>query len=399
MRLVRLLAIPVAIAVGLVGGGILGFAAQGQPLDLSTPPSAVPAPLPPARPVPLDTLLAWTPGGLPSGLGRAVSNLDGVRHAVTVSSDEVWLTGSWSARGAPVDRPPAGLAIPLEVAAADLRAYAPFMTPADRAALPALEKGQAVLGSSSARLRGLGPGATLGFGSVRLRVAAVLPDAEIGANEVFVSKATAGLLGVDSERYLLIDPRPDAFRARLGSAIRALLPPGKLLQIRGPGETPYFRQGDAVLPQIRVKEFFGEFAARPVAGGYLQMDPVWEKRHIVTETMPILGPVRCNRALMPQLRGALNDLVAQGLTSLIDPSEFAGCYSPRFINRNPRSTISHHAWGAALDVNARSNPFGRSPHQDPRLVTVFQRWGFTWGGGWVLPDAMHFEFIRFPSAP
>lgn len=397
MRVVKVLVTLVALTAGLLGGGALGFMAQGQPLDLVSPASPAQPPPAPARPASLGTLLAWTPGGLPAGLARSVSALDGVRHVVSVSSDEVWLTGSWSASGAPVDRPPAGLAIPLEMAAADLGAYAPFMTPADRTILPALERGEAVLGASSARLRGLGPGATLGFGSVRLRVAGILPDAEVGANEVFVSAATGRRLGVDRERYLLIDPKSGTARTRLSSAIRALLPPGKLMQIRGPGETPYFRQGDAVLPQVRIKEFFGEFAARPIAGGYLRMDPAWEARHIVTEVLPIIGPVRCNRALMPQLRAALDEVVADGLTSLIDPSEFAGCYSARFVNRDPRASISHHAWGAALDVNARSNPFGQTPHQDPRLVAAFQRWGFTWGGGWILPDAMHFEFLRFPS--
>jgi hypothetical protein len=29
------------------------------------------------------------------------------------------------------------------------------------------------------------------------------------------------------------------------------------------------------------------------------------------------------------------------------------------------------------------------------VVTVFERWGFTWGGTWVVPDGMHFEFLRF----
>jgi D-alanyl-D-alanine carboxypeptidase len=29
---------------------------------------------------------------------------------------------------------------------------------------------------------------------------------------------------------------------------------------------------------------------------------------------------------------------------------------------------------------------------------VFERWGFTWGGRWLVPDGMHFEFLRFPQA-
>jgi hypothetical protein len=32
-----------------------------------------------------------------------------------------------------------------------------------------------------------------------------------------------------------------------------------------------------------------------------------------------------------------------------------------------------------------------------RLVSIFQRWGFAWGGAWLVPDGTHFEFLRFSS--
>ena len=34
----------------------------------------------------------------------------------------------------------------------------------------------------------------------------------------------------------------------------------------------------------------------------------------------------------------------------------------------------------------------------PRLVSAFERWGFTWGGRWLVPDGMHFEIIRHVTA-
>jgi hypothetical protein len=394
----RALVVPVALAVGLAGGGAIGFLAQGRPPPIALPsPGPAPEELPEVAPVEPDTLLAWTPGGLPSGLGAAVRGLPGVKHAVTVTSGTAWLTSSATATGSTVDAPPSGLAIPLEVAAADLRDYRPFLSPADRVLLPSLARGEAVLGETSAGLRQAGPGSSFVFGTRTVDVAGVVPDAAIGAHEMFVSRMTARTLGVTRERYLLIDPAPGVSRRELTTGIRGLLPPGALLRVRGPGETPFFRHGDAVLAPVRIKEVFGEFAAAPLPGGYLRLDPAWVAENIRVATVPILGRVQCNRALIPQLRGALGDLEAEGLGHLLDPGDYGGCYSPRFLNRIPAAGISHHTWGLAVDVNVSTNQFGRVPHQDLRVVAAFERWGFTWGGHWLLPDGMHFEFVRFAS--
>ena len=66
--------------------------------------------------------------------------------------------------------------------------------------------------------------------------------------------------------------------ASLRRLLRPLLPNdlgvfGRV-QVRAPGETPYFRAGDAVLPPVLLKALFGEFAARHVKGqpGSLEVD-------------------------------------------------------------------------------------------------------------------------------
>ena len=59
--------------------------------------------------------------------------------------------------------------------------------------------------------------------------------------------------------------------------------------------------------------------------------------------------------------------------------------------------ISMHAFGIAVDINAGSNPYGATPRQDPRLVSIMETWGFAWGGNWSVPDGMHFEFSEFPE--
>ncbi|MFN2590276.1 MAG: M15 family metallopeptidase [Actinomycetota bacterium] len=392
----RFLATATAAVVGLIAGGAVGLAGRDRSTAAILDPGSA-APLPAVRAVSPDTLLAWIPGGLPGGFTRRVGRVDGVADVTSVTSGVAWMTASYSAAGDPVDRPSKGLAIPLEVAGIDPDDYGPFVPPSERAALAAIAQGEGALGETSALLRRLGPGSTVRFGGRAIRVAAVLPDTSIGAHELVVSKRTAVRLGVTRSRYLLIDPAAGASRVRISAGIRAALPPGDQVQIRGPGETPVFRHGDAVLPQVTLKELFGEFAAAPQPGGYIRIDPAWASRHIVTTTVPLLGTVTCHRALIPQLRGALQEVARRGHAALIDPGDFGGCYSLRFLNRNPAAGLSHHAWGVALDVNVSANPFGRTPTQDSRLVSIFERWGFTWGGRWLLPDGMHFEFVRFGS--
>src|SRR4029079_17466737 len=95
--------------------------------------------------------------------------------------------------------------------------------------------------------------------------------------------------------------------------------------------------------------------------------------------------------MIPALRRAMAELERRGLAHLVDPGDYAGCYAPRRI---PTSrTLSLHAWGLAVDLNASRNPQGSPPHQDLRLVHVMERHGFSWGGRWpTVPDGMHFEF-------
>ena len=110
-------------------------------------------------PNPPEAFLVWTSGGMPEGFRGAVRRLDGIQRSVVIASDNTWLDRSWSEQGEVVDDPRPGFAIPLEVAAFEPEEIAPFLPPADRSAALALADGQGILGESSARLRGLGPGA------------------------------------------------------------------------------------------------------------------------------------------------------------------------------------------------------------------------------------------------
>ena len=134
----------------------------------------------------------------------------------------------------------------------------------------------------------------------------------------------------------------------------------------------------------------GDFTYTATGGLDIAPAPSWVASHIVTENVPILGPVTCNKALFPQLRAALSEVVAQGLASTIHT--YDGCYNPRFIPGT--HVISNHAFGLAIDINASENERGTVGQMSRAVVQIFQRWGFTWGGDWHYTDPMHFEMNR-----
>jgi hypothetical protein len=47
----------------------------------------------------------------------------------------------------------------------------------------------------------------------------------------------------------------------------------------------------------------------------------------------------------------------------------------------------------ALDVNTDTNCQGCVPRLDCRVVNIFRANGFAWGGNFLTPDGMHFEWV------
>ena len=377
-------------------------APDGTPAAATSAAGAASLPTRPAA-APADrVLLAWTPGRLPAGLGRRLRRAPAVRAVTVVKGGRLDLAGSTDADGRAVDRPPRGMTVPLEAIAFDPSTHAGFLPASARAAFRRLAPTEALLGATSARLRRLGPGGRLHVasgGGVRpggrwLTVAAVVDDALVGAAEVAVSGGGGRAVGLTRDRYALLAYR--GRRAAVAEAVRRALPAGLPVRLRGPGETPFFRAGDAVLPQAMVKERFGEFAWRPAGGGDFVQDPAWRATGLATGQVPLLGRVRCNRALLPALAGAMRELQQRNLAGLVDPAGFAGCWNSRLTRSG--GGVSRHAWGAAVDLNVAGNPTGLASAQDRRLVEVMERWGFTWGGRWLVPDPAHFEYLRPPDS-
>jgi hypothetical protein len=157
---------------------------------------------------------------------------------------------------------------------------------------------------------------------------------------------------------------------------------------------------DPVLPVALVKERFGEFAVAPDSGDEVQVDPDWRNTWIVTVDFPIVGETRCHRMVVPYIRAALSEVERSGLADAFDRADFqiaGGCYNPRF-NRgaDPGFSLSRHSWGIAVDFNPSTNPYGEEPTMPEEIIEIFQRWGFSWGGTWTVPDGMHFEWFNLP---
>jgi hypothetical protein len=334
---------------------------------------------------------------LPASIAAAARAMPGVHTVGERRSGLVDLRTAEGDRALPSR--PAGSILPVSVEAHDPAVLAVFPRLAEAAA--ALSGGGAVLTESYAAFRGLSVGDALEFGSgsrrIRLPVGGIVPDGTF-RSEFVVPLSAAQKLGVDRSRALVVAVAADAAES-VASSLESLLGdfPARVRSPRPAApqvETPDFGFERRQLSLGQVKPIFGEFSYRPGSGISISIDPAWLRANIVEASVPLLGTFRCHRLIVPLLQGAMNELRAAGLAGLV--RSFAGCFNPRMQVPND-GAISMHAFGIAVDFNAGSNPYGATPKQDSRLVEVMERWGFTWGGRWTVPDGMHFEFSAFPD--
>jgi hypothetical protein len=241
---------------------------------------------------------------------------------------------------------------------------------------------------------------TDGRGYVGLPVGDEMAKAHVGAYapqveniDMVVNDAFGEALGVVPGNALLINTgatSPSTLRDPIIQAVGPQTSVQNLDAVARFGLDP-----DAVQSAVLVGSFadaVGVFNYTPIGGGRIAPDPAWVRSHIVTEEVPILGAVTCNKYLMPQLRAAFQEIVTAGLADKINPGEYAGCYYPRFIAGSTK--LSNHSYGLALDLNVPGNQRGTVGEMDRTVVAIFKKWGFAWGGDWNYTDPMHFELDR-----
>jgi hypothetical protein len=224
-------------------------------------------------------------------------------------------------------------------------------------------------------------------GAPRLHIGAYAPLVRDVA--AFVNPARAEQLGIPAGNALLVSTgrlTPSAVTGGLRRVLgdRATL---QVLALEFDVDAPR----TAVLAGGSVAAAVGTFDYVPHADGRVTPDPRWVASYIRTESVPILGPVTCNKAMFPQLRAALQEVVDRGLADRIHPREYGGCYHPRYIGHDPAKGLSLHTWGIAVDLNVPGNQRGTVGQMDRQVVAIFEKWGFVWGGGWRYTDPMHFE--------
>ncbi len=332
--------------------------------------------------------VVWVTGRLPDGFAAGLRDVAGVNVVSEVWVGNAAVIETKNAAGEVIDRTRPGFVIPVELHGIDPAGHAPFV-PADLAnALRGLAADEILLGASSARLRGLGPGATVTLeDGMILTVAGIAADEWVGFAEMVTTRQDPVSLGADRPRYAVV--RFDGSREGLEAAATAFT--DSPVRVWAEGEVPVFRHADAVQPQIRIKERFGEFSYRPRGGQRVEIDPDWVDANIVTVNLPLIGAINCHRDFAAMLAEVMTALETDGNGHIVTPASDSGCWNPRFIAG--RRDLSRHAWGVAADINW-GNAFDstRSPVAPP-LVAAMAVAGITSGHDWINPDAGHFEWV------
>lgn len=368
-----------AVTVG-DGSNALSGSSVGPPS--SAAPSQVGPPIADTVEVRYPDLVVETPVGATPGELLEVATHEGVDHFAGVSRvGSAFLVGDSSH--------------PVTVLAVDpatFRPLTPEVTANVRAVWERLADGDVLVRHDIAHRIGLELGQrvtmTGAAGPIEVRVGAFASNGAPPLADVIVPWSLRDQLGAQDVNLLVVSLAEGADAEARADEIEALLDGANVTVRQRPEEREASLQGG---PGIRR---FESFSYVDLGDGLIVIDPAWVRRWIVTVDLPYLGRTQCHRMMVPQLVAALNQVGQEGLAGHFDRSQFAGCWVPRHIDWNPDRSLSMHAWGLAVDINAHDNALGAQPQMQPRIVEIFESWGFAWGGRWSRPDGMHFELAR-----
>ncbi len=293
----------------------------------------------------------------------------------------------------------------------------------DEDAVEALEAGRVLLTATSAALRGASEGDVLqleGWNGTQfeLVVGAVVPD-DHNMGEIIISDSTADRLGLRRPSRVILwgfDSR-DEMQAQLAAG--GLERPG--VRIRRSWDLP---DPDETLSTAEFKAELGEFWYKSEIGRTrcsslrtrkrgrrvrvcsrqrrVIIDSEWMRSELSDRRLlndEIRLSARCHNVVFEALRNAMKEVEANGLEGTINvrtSNRYGGCWAAREVRDLGSTTggfLSRHSWGGAIDINVTTNRIGREPTLDCRVVRIFRKWGFAWGGNFTTPDGMHFEWV------
>jgi hypothetical protein len=392
-----------ALLVGAVGLPVAA-AAVNESIDGPAVPTA---PAQRISPVATDVVSVYNSGELRASVANAAVNA--AREAgATIAfgrSASVGMVGLF--RGStPIQLPAPGFSYPMGTTVLPPEAVGGTMG-RDVSAL--LAPDAIVMGATTAGLRGAQAGDVLQLvasrgGIVPFRIAAVLPDARIGGTELLMSPQGADRLGIARlSRALLWNPSShavmDAALANNGLVSTSI-------RIRRSWDPP---DPDNTIGMAQTKALLGEFTYRVNANGSVSQNDAWVAASLPAGRVLLNGSIpiraRCHNVIEPALSAALAEVAAAGLGGTIDVGDAntaGGCHVARFNRLTPDSSLgylSRHSWGMALDTNTQGSCQGCAP---PNFATrpggcttvqIFRKHGFAWGGNFLTPDGMHFEYV------
>ncbi len=279
----------------------------------------------------------------------------------------------------------------LGVDGSTFRPLAPEVTAAADAVWERFSEGDVLVAHDTAESLGLELGSTLllrtDSATVPVRIGAFAANGAPSIADVLVPVDVATLLGAAGPNTLIVAAGDDP--ESLGAALAEAT--GGELELRRESAPPVAeRRTTQATPSGRIEPF--SYTSR--ADGRITIHGDWVARNITRVQLPGMAATSCHRVMVPQLLAVVEELIERDLYSHLDPSQFAGCFVARHIDWNPSRPLSMHAWGLAIDFNTRDNWLGQTPKMDRRVVEVFEKWGFDWGGHWRRPDGMHFELAR-----
>jgi hypothetical protein len=121
---------------------------------------------------------------------------------------------------------------------------------------------------------------------------------------------------------------------------------------------------------------------------------LWIVPQDIAEAIPAMPKrIYLNRLILIPLQATLRKLISLGLHDEI--KTWDGCFNVRA--KRGSSGISTHAWGIAVDLNARMNPFRGKVTWSDEFLDVWRDVGWICGADWSVAskDGMHFQWEGF----